>query len=315
MRRPDKEAAPRRRSPAYSSRGSGQVYLIHFDQRYKHAGHYCGWTNDLDARLAEHAAGRGARLMNVIKDAGITWRMARTWDGTRTRERQIKTQGGLSRCCPECGVTPRTAQPEPQAPAPQSPRPSAAAAEVPAYDFRDWPALTAGLTAAETAELTRQLEDGRWAAYQAATEAATEGLGADWAARFDTATDVDLAWQAVIRQAQQPEQAGRQPAPCPKEAPMSVQPTGGQMTSDSSVKFIEPTREEHRALIRELDAGKDAAEGAAREVTGSPEYGSARAMAAELADLAEEERWADRCPDPYDDPKYLDYEREREAGS
>jgi predicted GIY-YIG superfamily endonuclease len=88
--------------------GQGTVYLIHFDARYKHAGHYIGWTSDLETRLAEHARGHGARLMAVITAAGITWQLVRTWPGTRRRERQIKNQGGASRCCPRCGVRPRT---------------------------------------------------------------------------------------------------------------------------------------------------------------------------------------------------------------
>jgi predicted GIY-YIG superfamily endonuclease len=69
---------------------AGVIYLLHFNQPYRHARHYTGWAADLDARLAEHAAGRGARLLAVVKDAGITWTLARTWPGTRTRERQIK---------------------------------------------------------------------------------------------------------------------------------------------------------------------------------------------------------------------------------
>ncbi|MGL5823781.1 MAG: hypothetical protein ACRCYU_02915 [Nocardioides sp.] len=34
----------------------GVVYLIHFHTPYQHARHYTGWTTNLDARLAEHAA-------------------------------------------------------------------------------------------------------------------------------------------------------------------------------------------------------------------------------------------------------------------
>lgn len=84
------------------------MYLLHFDQPYKHARHYTGWTNDLDARLAEHRAGRGARLMAVVEQAGIGWRLARTWDGPRARERQLKRTGGASRRCPLCGIRPAT---------------------------------------------------------------------------------------------------------------------------------------------------------------------------------------------------------------
>jgi len=56
--------------------------------------------------LVEAAAGHGARLLEVARDAGITWTLARTWPGTRTRERQIKRQGGASRRCPACGIHP-----------------------------------------------------------------------------------------------------------------------------------------------------------------------------------------------------------------
>ena len=78
------------------------VYLLHFDRRYRHAGHYTGWTEDLAARLAHHAVGDGARLLAVVHQAGISWQLARTWPGPRVRERQIKRQGGASRRCPLC---------------------------------------------------------------------------------------------------------------------------------------------------------------------------------------------------------------------
>lgn len=80
------------------------IYLLHFDRPYKHARHYTGWTPDgnLDARLAAHKAGRGARLTQVVAQAGIGWTLARTWPGDRTRERQLKRQGGASRRCPIC---------------------------------------------------------------------------------------------------------------------------------------------------------------------------------------------------------------------
>ena len=78
-------ADPTPTSPSASTSGSevrrhplGTVYLFHFDQRYEHAGHYTGWAEDLDHRVAEHLAGRGARLIEVITQAGIGFRLART---------------------------------------------------------------------------------------------------------------------------------------------------------------------------------------------------------------------------------------------
>lgn len=86
----------------------GTVYLLHFDRPYKHARHYLGWASNLEARLQHHREGTGANLLAVLKREGIGFTLARTWaPADRHRERQIKNQGGLSRCCPTCGVTPR----------------------------------------------------------------------------------------------------------------------------------------------------------------------------------------------------------------
>jgi hypothetical protein len=82
----------------------GTVYLLHFDRPFAHARHYRGWarTANLDARIAHHRAGTsGARLMEVIHDAGIGFTVAKTEPGTRARERQLKARGA-SRSCPLC---------------------------------------------------------------------------------------------------------------------------------------------------------------------------------------------------------------------
>jgi predicted GIY-YIG superfamily endonuclease len=88
---------------------AGVIYLLHFSRPYKHARHYTGWTDALDARLARHAQGDGARLLAVVHAAGITWQVARTWTGPRSRERQLKRQGGAARRCPLCRTERRTA--------------------------------------------------------------------------------------------------------------------------------------------------------------------------------------------------------------
>ena len=78
------------------------VYLIHFDTPYKHARHYLGSADDVEARLAQHRSGNGARLMEVVGKAGISWRLARTWDGGRDQERRLKRQKHGPRLCPIC---------------------------------------------------------------------------------------------------------------------------------------------------------------------------------------------------------------------
>lgn len=81
---------------------SGYVYLIHFDQPVGHARHYLGYTVDVERRLAMHRRGAGARLMQVVKQRGITWAVAWVKVGDRTEERRLKNLHGSSRICPIC---------------------------------------------------------------------------------------------------------------------------------------------------------------------------------------------------------------------
>ena len=83
----------------------GIIYMLHFDRPYRHARHYTGWTADLLDRLDAHATGHGARLVEVIWQAGIGFTLIRLCEGTRATERAIKNAGGAPRYCPAC--TPR----------------------------------------------------------------------------------------------------------------------------------------------------------------------------------------------------------------
>ncbi|MEJ7618657.1 MAG: hypothetical protein WKF30_17190, partial [Pyrinomonadaceae bacterium] len=49
-------------------------------------------ASDLEARLAQHASKSGARLIAVILEAGMSFRLARTWEGTRDDERRLKNR-------------------------------------------------------------------------------------------------------------------------------------------------------------------------------------------------------------------------------
>lgn len=83
------------------------IYLLHFDQPYRHARHYLGFTarDGLAARIAEHAGG-GAKASPLIRAAmrqGCVISIARVWPaGSRTLERKLKNRGGLARQCPLC---------------------------------------------------------------------------------------------------------------------------------------------------------------------------------------------------------------------
>ena len=81
------------------------VYLLHFSEPLHHARHYLGSTANLDARLAEHRSGQGARLMEVVTGLGIGFELARTWTGDRKLERKLKRQHNAPRLCPNCRGT------------------------------------------------------------------------------------------------------------------------------------------------------------------------------------------------------------------
>lgn len=95
---------PGKAGAARGARGPiGAIYLIHFVRRFHHARHYLGWTLDLPGRLASHRAGRGAKLLRALAQAGIGWELVCWWIGTRADERRMKRRKGTPRLCPACG--------------------------------------------------------------------------------------------------------------------------------------------------------------------------------------------------------------------
>jgi predicted GIY-YIG superfamily endonuclease len=79
-------------------------YLIHLHKPYKHARHYLGYTRNLPTRIKLHTAGAGARLMEVVTNAGIQWEVVRTWHGGRDMERKLKRRKNSPALCPLCKV-------------------------------------------------------------------------------------------------------------------------------------------------------------------------------------------------------------------
>jgi predicted GIY-YIG superfamily endonuclease len=77
-------------------------YIIHFNEKLHHAGHYHGCTDNLAARLAQHARGEGAKLMIAVYKANIGWQVAATWEGGYDVEKAVKLQHNGPRYCPIC---------------------------------------------------------------------------------------------------------------------------------------------------------------------------------------------------------------------
>lgn len=77
-------------------------YLLHFEPSYKHAGHYLGWSPEVQARVNAHLHGKGARLTEVAHNAGSTLILVRVWeDADRKTERKLKNRHS-PQLCPIC---------------------------------------------------------------------------------------------------------------------------------------------------------------------------------------------------------------------
>lgn len=80
-----------------------RVYLIHLDDPVGHLSHYIGYTKvGVAQRLAAHAAGRGGRLLQVARERGCRWRLARVWKGGLALERKLHDYSNTPRLCPIC---------------------------------------------------------------------------------------------------------------------------------------------------------------------------------------------------------------------
>ena len=84
---------------------NGWIYTIHLNRRLGREGrngalHYTGWANEhgLLARLRQHRAGQGARMMAWCAANGITWHVGHLRRGTRADERRLKQHGAANRC-------------------------------------------------------------------------------------------------------------------------------------------------------------------------------------------------------------------------
>jgi hypothetical protein len=93
------------------------VYLLHFEPRFKHAGHYIGFSTngDPEIRINKHlrSLSKGSPLVKAALSAGCTVTVAYVWNGAADRhfERSLKTRKDVCKWCPICG---RKRRPIPQ---------------------------------------------------------------------------------------------------------------------------------------------------------------------------------------------------------
>lgn len=84
------------------------LYIIHFKEKYKHAQHYVGIAQNVEDRFAEHMAGRGARLLQVVREAGIKIEACSTikefsdFSSAHLAEKKLKATNNTKRYCPIC---------------------------------------------------------------------------------------------------------------------------------------------------------------------------------------------------------------------
>jgi predicted GIY-YIG superfamily endonuclease len=85
------------------------LYLLHFSPRYRHAGHYLGFTQNLAKRFARHLEGKGSPLVKAAVGNGSKIVLVRVWAEDGNAEQEIKrVVGSRARLCPVCN--PRAAK-------------------------------------------------------------------------------------------------------------------------------------------------------------------------------------------------------------
>jgi hypothetical protein len=86
----------------------GTVYLFHFSAPLGNlsnpraqARHYLGFTEDLDARIAKHLAGKGAKIVAAALKQGLVFEIYH-WPAPLATEKLIKRRKETHVFCPAC---------------------------------------------------------------------------------------------------------------------------------------------------------------------------------------------------------------------
>jgi hypothetical protein len=105
----------------WNSATQGHVYILHLDRplgnlanRRAQALHYCGFAEDLAARLEKHAAGKGSKLTAAALNQGIAYHVY-AWPASLAVEKLLKAYKKTAVFCPSCAAG-KIARPLPVAP-------------------------------------------------------------------------------------------------------------------------------------------------------------------------------------------------------
>jgi hypothetical protein len=102
--------------PLITAQSIGWCYLLHMSRPLGNlsnvraqAQHYSGWADDpagdgagLERRIAEHLAGRGAKITQAAVAAGIAIELVACWRAPLAFEKQLKRRKDAPRLCPVC---------------------------------------------------------------------------------------------------------------------------------------------------------------------------------------------------------------------
>jgi hypothetical protein len=102
--------------PLITAQSVGWCYLLHMSRPLGNtanaramAQHYSGWADDptgdgvgLEHRIAEHLAGRGAKITRAAVAAGIEISLVATWRAPLAFEQYLKRRKEAPRLCPIC---------------------------------------------------------------------------------------------------------------------------------------------------------------------------------------------------------------------
>lgn len=82
----------------------GEVYIIHFDKKYKHCQHYIGFTTiGVKNRIAKHKAGNGAALLRALNTHGVSYNVSVIFPNVPQEfEFKLKSWKNSKKICPIC---------------------------------------------------------------------------------------------------------------------------------------------------------------------------------------------------------------------